>query len=153
LIAQLLFDLFFFLLEAQALILSAWGKLDEAVTLHQKEEKIFEELGDQAGLSISYGNQAVILRDKGKLDEAMSLQQKEEKIKKELGDQAGLLRCFWNQGLLLQKRKEHGLALEKLEASLTLQKQFRDPRLTENQKYVQNYRQFLRARTRGGGDV
>ncbi|NUM34012.1 MAG: hypothetical protein HUU50_05685, partial [Candidatus Brocadiae bacterium] len=53
----------------QALILKAWGKLDEAMTLLKKEEQICEQLGDRAGLSSCYGNQALILHAWGKLDE------------------------------------------------------------------------------------
>ena len=85
----------------RALILQGWGKLEEAMTLHQKEEAICDELGDRAGLSRTYGNQAVILQAWGRLEEAMTLQKKNEKIKEELGDRAGLAACYGNQALIL----------------------------------------------------
>ncbi len=45
----------------QALILKAWGRLEEALALHKKEEAICLELGNKDGLQTSYGNQALIL--------------------------------------------------------------------------------------------
>ena len=45
----------------QALILKAWGRLEEALALHKKEEAICLELGNKDGLR-SYGNQALILK-------------------------------------------------------------------------------------------
>ncbi|MCJ8268306.1 MAG: tetratricopeptide repeat protein [Psychrosphaera sp.] len=84
----------------QALILETRGQLDEAMTLHQKEEAIYEALGDRAGLSRSYGNQALILRARGLLDEAMALLQKQEAICEALGDRASLSKNHWNQGIL-----------------------------------------------------
>jgi hypothetical protein len=38
------------------LILKDWGRLDEAMTLHKKQEAICLELGNQDGLGRSYGN-------------------------------------------------------------------------------------------------
>ena len=49
----------------QALILKAWGQLDEAMELHKKEEALCEELGNKDGLQVSYGNQAGILQALG----------------------------------------------------------------------------------------
>jgi predicted ATPase len=49
----------------QALILQAWGRLEEAMALHKKQEALCLELGDKDGLSRSYGNQALILQDWG----------------------------------------------------------------------------------------
>ena len=49
----------------QALILRAWGRLDEALALHKKEEAICLELGDKDSLQRSYGNQALILKPGG----------------------------------------------------------------------------------------
>jgi len=85
----------------RALIYKRQGKLEEALKLHKKEEKIKKELGDRAGLAACYGNQALILSDWGKLTEAMELHKKEEKIKEELGDRAGLATCYGNQALIL----------------------------------------------------
>src|SRR5205807_2467816 len=38
----------------QALILRAWGRLEEAMVLHKKKEAICEQLGNQDGLQTSY---------------------------------------------------------------------------------------------------
>jgi tetratricopeptide (TPR) repeat protein len=99
----------------QALILRAWGKLDEAMALHKKEEAIGEELGDKDGLQICYGNQALILQAWGKLDEAMALLKKKEAICEELGDKDGLQICYGNQALILKAwgKLDEAMALHK----------------------------------------
>ena len=99
----------------RALVFQDLGKLKEAMTLHKKEEKIKEELGDRAGLARSYGNQALILNAWGNLEDAMTLHKKNEKIKEELGDRAGLAACYGNQALILK-------AWGKLEDAMTLHK-------------------------------
>jgi len=99
----------------RALILEDWGKLEEAMACHKKEEKIKEQLGDRAGLSACYGNQAVILQAWGRLEEAMTLHKKEEAIYEELGDRAGLSPTYGNQALILK-------AWGRLEEAMTLQK-------------------------------
>jgi tetratricopeptide (TPR) repeat protein len=87
----------------QALILQAWGRLEEAMALHKKEEAICAELGNQDGLQSSYGNQALILKAWGRLEEAMALHKKEEAICKELGDKDGLQHSYGNQALILRR--------------------------------------------------
>jgi len=104
----------------QALILKAWGKLDEAMRLHKKEEKLCEELGDKSGLARTYGNQALILKAWGKLDEAMRLHKKEEKLKEELGDKAGLAITYGNQGIVHKTRGDLDKAKKMYERSLFL---------------------------------
>ncbi len=42
----------------QALILKAWGRLEEAMALLKKQEAICLELGNKDSLQSSYGNQA-----------------------------------------------------------------------------------------------
>ena len=49
----------------QALILQAWGRLEEALALHKKKEAICLELGNKDSLQTSYGNQALILQALG----------------------------------------------------------------------------------------
>jgi tetratricopeptide (TPR) repeat protein len=104
----------------RALILRNFGKLEEAMALHKKEEKICEELGDRAGLARSCGNQALILKAWGKLEEAMALHKKEEMICEELGDRAGLAACCGNQALILSDwgQLEEAMALHKKEETI-----------------------------------
>jgi Transposase len=52
----------------QAVILQAWGRLEEALALLKKEEALCLELGNKDGLQASYGNQALILRAWGQLE-------------------------------------------------------------------------------------
>jgi hypothetical protein len=43
-------------------ILQAWGRLEEALALHKKQEALCLELGNKDGLQASYGNQALNLQ-------------------------------------------------------------------------------------------
>jgi tetratricopeptide (TPR) repeat protein len=85
----------------QALILQTWGRLEEAMELHKKEEAICAELGDQDSLHTSYGNQALILKEWGRLQEAMELLKKQEAIGAELGSHESLQYSYGNQALIL----------------------------------------------------
>src|ERR1022692_304900 len=81
----------------QALILSAWGRLDEAMVLHKKEEALSLELGNKLALQASYGNQALILDAWGRLEEAMALFKKKEALCLELGNKGSLQRSYGGQ--------------------------------------------------------
>ena len=86
----------------QALILQAWGQLDQAMALHKEQERICRELADKAGLQASLGNQALILKAWGQLDQATALLREEERICRELADKAGLQASLGNQALVLK---------------------------------------------------
>ena len=60
----------------QAVILQAWGRLEEATALLEKQEALCLELGNKDGLQTSYGNQAVILQAWGRLEKTMALLEK-----------------------------------------------------------------------------
>jgi tetratricopeptide (TPR) repeat protein len=97
------------------LILQAWGRLEEALALHKKEEALCLELGDKDGLQISYGNQALILKAWGRLEEALALHKKEEALCLERGSKDGLQASYGNQALILRAwgRLEEALPLLK----------------------------------------
>jgi tetratricopeptide (TPR) repeat protein len=112
----------------QALILKSWGRLEEAMTLHKKEEALCEGLGDKGELQASYGNQALILRSWGRLEEAMGLHKKEEVLCEELGNKDGLQASYCNQALILQiwGRLEEAMALLEKQEALCLELGDRD---------------------------
>jgi len=107
----------------QALILKAWGRLEEALALHKKEEAICLELGDPNGLQASYGNQALILKAWGRLEEALALLKKQEAICLESGNKDGLQASYGNQGSILQDwgQLEEALALHKKQEAICLE--------------------------------
>jgi len=107
----------------QALILRTWGRLEEALTLHNKEEAICLELGIKDSLQISYGNQANILFLRGRLEEAMALYKEKEEICLELGNKEGLQASYSNQAVILQDwgRLEEALALLKKAEAICLE--------------------------------
>ncbi len=64
----------------QALILKAWGRLEEALVLHKKKEAICLELGNKRGLGYCYWNWGLLGRSQGdhkteraKLQQALAL--------------------------------------------------------------------------------
>ncbi len=107
----------------QALILKAWGRLDEAMTLHKKQEALCLELGEQDSLQIGYGNLAGILAAWGRLDEAMALYKKQEALCLELGNKDSLQLSYGGQALILKDwgRLDEAIALHKREEALCLE--------------------------------
>jgi tetratricopeptide (TPR) repeat protein len=112
----------------KALILQAWGQLEEAMALHKRKEAICQELNKRYSLQISYGNQALILRAWGRLDEAMALHKKEEAICLELGDRRGLQASYGNQALILRAwgQLEEAMDLHKKQETISLELNDRD---------------------------
>jgi hypothetical protein len=47
----------------QALILQAWGRLDDAMALHRRREIICLELGNRASLTNCYSNCGLLARE------------------------------------------------------------------------------------------
>jgi tetratricopeptide (TPR) repeat protein len=107
----------------QALILKAWGRLEEALELLKKQEALCLELGNKEGLSISYGDQAVIQQNWGRLEEAMALHKKQEALCLELDNKNSLLISYGNQAVMLQAwgRLEEAFALLKKVEALCLE--------------------------------
>ena len=99
----------------QGLILRAWGRFEETLALHKKQEAICQELGDKDGLRFCYGSQALSLFYLGQLKAAMELYKKEEAICEELGNKIGLASSYGNQALVLQSlgRPEEAMVLHK----------------------------------------
>ncbi|HLJ87055.1 MAG TPA: NB-ARC domain-containing protein [Candidatus Angelobacter sp.] len=107
----------------QALILRDWGRLEEAMILHKKEEALCLELGNEDELQASYGNQAIILQLWGRLEDAMALHKKQEALSLELGNKDGLQASYGNQAIILQLwgRLEEAIALQKKQEDLCLE--------------------------------
>jgi tetratricopeptide (TPR) repeat protein len=83
---------------SQAMILSRWGRLEDALALHQKSAAISQDLNDLEGVAHSYGHQSEILKVWGRTEEAMALLKLEENVCEMLGDKRGLIGCFGRQG-------------------------------------------------------
>jgi tetratricopeptide (TPR) repeat protein len=112
----------------QAVILQDWGRFEDALELHKKEEVICLELGNRDGLQRSYGNQALILKAWGRLEEAMELHKKKERICLELGNRDSLQISYGNQALILQAwgRLEEAMELHKKQEAICLELGNRD---------------------------
>jgi tetratricopeptide (TPR) repeat protein len=100
---------------SQAMILSRWGRLEDALALHQKSAAISQDLNDLEGVAHSYGHQSEILKVWGRTEEAMALLKLEENVCEMLGDKRGLIGCFGRQGTILffSGRSEEALNLHR----------------------------------------
>jgi len=68
--------------------------------LHQEEERICRERGDQAALAVSLGNHAYILEDRDDLVGAMAMRKEGERLCREVELFDGLVRSLTNQAVL-----------------------------------------------------
>ena len=112
----------------QALILKAWGRLEEALALLKNQEEICIELGNKDSLAITYGNQGAILQDQGKLEEAVQLYKKKETLSLGLGKRDNLGYCYWAWGLLARAQADRKTEREKLEQALAIFTELKMPR-------------------------
>src|ERR1017187_7967794 len=137
----------------QAVILKAWGQLEDAMALHKKEEALCLELGNKDGLQrsygnqagilmawgrlelgskyglqASYGNQALILRSWGRLEEAMALHKKQEALCLELGVRRDLGYCYWQWGPLARAQGDRVTERTKLQTALDIFTALKMPR-------------------------
>ena len=69
----------------RALILRDWGKFDEAMKMHKKEEEIKEALGDRAGLAICWWNMGLIHKDRKNKKKTIELWEKSIKTIQSIG--------------------------------------------------------------------
>lgn len=100
-------------------IVRAWGRLDEAMSLMKKQEKLCLELGKKDGLVRTYINQAVILQTWGRLSEAFDLLKKSEALCLEIENKEWLSLCYGNLIAILEElgQLDQAMALsKKLEA-------------------------------------
>jgi tetratricopeptide (TPR) repeat protein len=85
----------------QAVILRAWGRLDDAMAFLKMQESICLELNNKGGLWSCYCNQAGIIKEWGRLQEAMNLLKAMEALCLELNDKEGLAAAYGNQAVIL----------------------------------------------------
>lgn len=101
---------------AQAEILSTWDRLEEAMTLYEKQEQFARTLNNKDDLQVSIGNQADVLRKRGRLNEAMIKHKEQERVCREINNMDSLQYSLGGQALIL---KEWG----KLDEAWTLLKE------------------------------
>jgi tetratricopeptide (TPR) repeat protein len=105
------------------MVIEDWGRLEEAMALHKKQEALCLELGNKDSLQRSYGNQALILKAWGRLEEAFELPKKQEALCLELGNKDSLGASYNNQAVILQAwgRLEEAFELFKKAEALCLE--------------------------------
>jgi tetratricopeptide (TPR) repeat protein len=80
------------------------GKWEEALVMHKKAEKIYEELGDDPGKARSWISQAQILEEKIKWEEALELHRKAERLYEDLGDRIEKAGSIISQAQIIAKQ-------------------------------------------------
>ena len=93
------------------------GKLQEALRVHEVEERKCRQKNDRAALQFCLGNRALILKTMGELDQALTLLKEKESICKELNDWVGLTTALDHQALILKAwgKLDDAMRLFKLE--------------------------------------
>jgi tetratricopeptide (TPR) repeat protein len=69
--------------------LAGQGRLDEAITIHERAHRLFENLGDQYGVGRSLANMATVMKMAGRPIDAKRLELKAEEILREYEHQHG----------------------------------------------------------------
>jgi tetratricopeptide (TPR) repeat protein len=104
----------------KGLILSLQGKLDEAEEIHRKYLNIAQQIGNQRGMAIGYGNLGIIYQERGKLNEAEEMHKKALEIDERIGHQEGIADDFGNLGCIYLIRGEFDKAEEMFKKSLEI---------------------------------
>ena len=93
---------------------------DQALEWHQKSLLITEEIGDRAGLAMTYNNIGLVYDSRGEYDRAMEWYDKSLPIFEEIGDRAGLARTFGNIGYLFSDQNDYSNAAPYAVATLNI---------------------------------
>ncbi|MGA1839053.1 MAG: tetratricopeptide repeat protein [bacterium] len=91
------------------------GEYDKALSMYMEARKIFERIGDVAGISNSYHNIGNIYYLRGEYDMALSMFEESRKIFERIGDVAGVSASLHQIGMIYQKRGEYDMALSMFE--------------------------------------
>jgi tetratricopeptide (TPR) repeat protein len=102
------------------------GEYDKILKMYEKSLKIFENLGDNAGIAKFLHNIGIIYLIKGEYALALEMFEKSLKINKKLKDMAGISKSLHNIGIIHQSKGEYALALEMFEKSLEIMKELGD---------------------------
>ncbi len=107
-------------LRGQGEALYVLGEPDEALTLHEEELKIYEELGDRRSRAVTLGDIARIYVDKGRVDEALELQQQRLGENISLGDKDGMASACLDLASIYTALRHFGTARPLADRAFTL---------------------------------
>jgi tetratricopeptide (TPR) repeat protein len=102
------------------------GDYDEAAHQYQRSLGIFERLGDQAGIAISYHQLGILAKDRGDYDGAARQYQRSLDITERLGDQAGMASSYHQLGVLAYLRGDYDEAARQFQRSLGIHERLGD---------------------------
>jgi tetratricopeptide (TPR) repeat protein len=94
-----------------ALILGQLGREQEALALHEEEQRLCLEVEDSVALAISLGNQGVLQMRMGYPDKAMKLFKEQQKLSQLSGDYRALQASLGNQAKIFQEQGKIKAAL------------------------------------------
>lgn len=98
----------------QAILLQQRGEIDQALSLHKKEESLSRRLNDKVALRASLGNQAIAYAVKGECGKALELHKLEEDLCREIGDDHCTQISLGNQATVLLRLDDLDGALQRL---------------------------------------
>ncbi|MGW5715694.1 tetratricopeptide repeat protein, partial [Amycolatopsis sp. NPDC003865] len=101
----------------------ARGEYGEAERRYTDSLTILEELGDRAGMAVSYHQLGMLAHDRGEYGEAERRYTDSLTILEELGDRARMAASYHHLGILAQNRGEYGEAERRYTDSLTIKEE------------------------------
>ncbi|WP_373861850.1 tetratricopeptide repeat protein [Actinomadura hibisca] len=102
------------------------GEYESALQWYRRALTIDKELGDRAGVAVSYHQLGMIDELRGEYERALQWYRQSLTLKEELGDRAGMARTYHQLSTIDLERGEYEQALQWCRQSLTLKKELGD---------------------------
>jgi tetratricopeptide (TPR) repeat protein len=96
------------------------GEVDEAMRLYRDALKIYEEVGDRAGLAVTLNNIGEVYRNTGQPDQALEYYHQVLPISEEVGDRGGIAQTLNNIGGVYSNIGQPDQALEYFNQALPI---------------------------------
>jgi len=93
------------------------GNYPKALEHHRKQLEIFEELGDEEGISDALGDQGIVHWERGELEQALACYRQQEDACRRIGDRLGMARVLNNRGIIFNLLGKYDQAAADFKAS------------------------------------
>ena len=106
------------------------GRLGDALNYYHEALRLYEEVGNQKGMSVTLNNLSVIHSILGNFEKSIIYQKESIRLKREIRDHEGITVSYINLGHVYENKKSHFEALEYYEKALAIGLEYNDTRGT-----------------------